>query len=65
MYWNIQQITGKVTALCMSQIYAFSILNATTMYFIFLSDEINYHAQIMWLQRSSFLLIMEIVFASQ
>ena len=66
MYWNIQQITGKVTALCMSQIYAFSILDATTMYFIFfLSDEINYHSQIMWLQRSSILLILEIVFASQ
>ena len=31
----------------------------------FLSDEINYNAQIMWLQKSSILLIMEIVFASQ
>ena len=37
VYWNIQQITGKVTSLCMSQIYAFSILNATMMYFIFFS----------------------------
>ena len=37
MYWNIQQITGKVTALRMSQNYAFSILHATMMYFIFFS----------------------------
>ena len=64
MYWNIQQITGKVTALCMSQIYAFSILNATMMYFIF-SLWWNHHVQIMWLQRSDILLIMEIAFASQ
>jgi len=64
MYWNIQQITGKVTALRMSQNYAFSMLHETMMYFIF-SLWWNHHVQIMWLQRSDILLIMEIAFASQ